>query len=281
MSPGLSTREFASIRDFIREKCGIEINEDKSYLIESRLSKLLVDLQLSSFEELNHLLSENPGLELTEMIIDAITTNETLWFRDQNPWEILNDLLLPGYIQEIRTGRRSKVRIWSAACSTGQEPYSIAMTIDRYLTTHGIRDIAMDRFEILATDISQEVLDIARLGRYDAISIMRGLEDYYKNQYFINQGRIWTLEDRIKKAVRFQKFNLQNSFLLLGKFDLIFCRYVLIYFAKSLQQDIISKMGRALEPAGILILGSSELLMEDAGVLDIEQHKNGSFFRKR
>ncbi len=269
------------MQKFIQERCGIAIGEEKAYLIESRLSKLLIDSSLSSFEELYGKIVTNADPGVTEQVIDAITTNETLWFRDKSPWDMLESTLLPQYIKEMREGRRSQVRIWSAACSTGQEAYSTAMCIDNYLSRNGIKDISLSQFKIVATDISRTVVHMAKMGRYDSISIMRGMDGYYKDRYFKNEGRVWTIADGIKNAVQFQHFNLQNSFLLMGKFDIIFCRYVIIYFSEELKKEVMKKVEAALEPDGILFLGSSELLPKDSEHFQTRQFKNGVYYSKK
>lgn len=278
---GLSSKEFSLMQKYIQEHCGIVIGEDKAYLIESRLSRLLVDSGLSSFEELYHVIAVKNDPYIAEKVIDAMTTNETMWFRDKTPWLLLEEKLLPQYIEELRAGKRMKVRIWSAACSTGQEPYSTAMCIDNYLTKHGIRDIGLDRFEILATDISHEVLEIAKMGRYDSISIMRGLDPIYKERYFSAQGRVWSLNEKITKAVRFQQFNLQNSYMLLGKFDMVFCRYVLIYFSDDLKRAIVKKIADTLVEAGIFAIGNSELFAGDRELFNTMDFNNSVYFVKK
>lgn len=256
----LNDREFVLFREYIADRCGIELGDDKAYLIESRLSRLLVESQLGSFEELYHHIYAHNDREMAERVIDAITTNETLWFRDRGPWMILEKRLLPSYIEMLRQGRRSKIRIWSAACSTGQEPYSIAMMIDRYLFSRHIQDVSLQDFEIIATDISGTVLQIARNARYDQISIMRGLDRSYLDQYFTPSGRTWTLNDRIRSCVRFQQFNLQDPYILLSTFELIFLRNVLIYFSDRLKMEILEKSSRSLCPQGCLIIGAAEII---------------------
>ena len=252
----LSSKEFSLLQHFIESKCGINIGEDKAYLIESKLSFLLAESGLSSFEELYLKICNDRNQGMTEDIIDAITINETFWFRDKTPWNILQDLLLPTYIDEIRSGKRTKVRIWSTACSYGQEPYSIAMCVDHYLTRLDIVDVNLSHFEIIATDISKTVLQMASFARYDSVSISRGLDDGYKAKYFINEGRVWTLIEKIKNAVSFKYFNLQNDYVLLGKFDIIFCRNVLIYFGERLKKEVINKIAAGLMPNGLFIIGS-------------------------
>lgn len=277
----LTNTDFKLFQKYINEKCGIDISEDKAYLIETRLSKLLIDSGFSSYEQLYNSLINRSDPHIMVKVIDAITTNETLWFRDKTPWMILEKLLMPRYIEELRNHRKSRIRIWSAASSTGQEAYSTAMFIDYYLEKNGIRDISLSHFEIIATDISASVLDIARNGRYDSISIMRGLDPLYKDRYFIKSGMVWELDGRIKKAVKFEQFNLQNSFMFLGQFDLIFCRYVLIYFSDQLKKDIFQKILGSLHQNGILFIGASELyyLMDDQFVMKNEG--TGTYYQRR
>jgi chemotaxis protein methyltransferase CheR len=281
MSTGLSTQEFYLFRKYIEEQCGIDIQEDKAYLIESRLSKLLADSGLSSFEELYNRVTHIQDRMMTEKIIDAITTNETQWFRDNTPWEILENVIMPVWIQEFREGKRAKVRIWSAACSTGQEPYSIAMSIDRYLAKYQITDIFPSQFEILATDISTTVLEIARMGKFSSVSIIRGLSESYKEKYFQNQEHTWILDETIKKRVKFEQFNLQNSFLIWGKFDMVFCRYVIIYFSEHFKHEIIDKMAGVMEPGGVFFLGSSELFSGAKAYFEMKTYQNGVYYQRR
>lgn len=281
MQATLSGTEFQLFKKYIHAKCGIDIGEEKAYLIETRLSKLLADSGMTTFDELYNTIRNNDDAHMAEKIIDAITTNETLWFRDKTPWNILEEILLPQYITKLRNGEKFKIRIWSAASSTGQEAYSTAMCIDRYLKKNYIKDIGLDQFEILATDISKTVLEIARKGRYDAISIMRGMEQEYKDQYFRNEGMVWELDGRIKSAVRFQQFNLQNSYLLFGKFDIIFCRYVLIYFADNLKDEIIKKLSACMHDDGLLFLGASELYGMMDRSFEMKHHGHGTYYKRR
>jgi chemotaxis protein methyltransferase CheR len=262
MIVNLSSKEFILMKKYIEEKCGILISEDKAYLIESRLSKLLIDFKCDSFEEFYKFIYTNKDDSITEKIIDAITTNETLWFRDKKPWDTLENILIPKYITQLREKKKNKIRIWSAGCSTGQEPYTTAMIIDNYLNKNNIMDVDISQFEIIATDISSTIINIAKSGRYDAISIMRGLPALYKNNYFEKQGRIYILKDKIKKLVKFSRFNLQKSFIPLGNFDLIYCRYVTIYFSDILKDDVLQRISLSLNEGGNLFLGSSEIFFD-------------------
>ncbi|MCX7747653.1 MAG: protein-glutamate O-methyltransferase CheR [Clostridia bacterium] len=278
MVPSLSSKEFYLFQKYIEEQCGICIGQDKAYLIESRLSKLLVDSGLPSFEALYQKIRTGRDKSIAEKVVDAITTNETLWFRDKIPWQTMEDLFLPKYIKDLREGKKSEIKIWSAACSTGQEPYSTAMFIDHYLQSNNIKDIRLSQFKILATDISSTVLEVAKMGKYDSISIMRGLHETYKTDYFKNEGRVWHLSENIKAAVQFKQFNLQSSFLFLGKFDMIFCRYVMIYFSDIFKKEVLSKIASALNPGGVMFIGSSELFNDYKENFHMKQHKTGVYY---
>jgi len=281
MSTNLTSKDFLLFQKYIEEQCGISIRDDKAYLIESRLSRFLIKFGLADFETLYQMLSQQKNQSLAEEVIDALTTNETLWFREKSPWQVLEDKLLPYYIDELRQGKCSTVRIWSAACSTGQEPYSIAMCIDTYLMRHRITDITLEQFEILATDISNTVLQIAQRGKYDSISMARGLEAHYRDQYFRQEGRIWVLDEKIKRAVRFVKFNLQKDFIPLGKFDLVFCRYVAIYFSNTFKKEVLKKISSVLVKGGLLVLGNSEVFFDSKENFQVEQYENAIFYRVR
>jgi len=281
MSANLSSKDFLLFQKYIEEQCGISIRDDKAYLIESRLSVFLVKFGLSNFEELYKTLSQQKNMMIIEEVINALTTNETFWFREKTPWDLMTEHLLGEYIQDIRLGRRSKVRIWSAACSTGQEPYSIAMCIASYLKKHAIMDVTLDHFDIVATDISSYVLQIAKRGRYDSISIGRGLDACYREQYFHQEGRIWILNEEIKSAVTFMQFNLQNSFIGLGTFDIVFCRYVAIYFSEQLKQELLKKISLLLHRKGILLLGNSEVFLNYKEDYQRELYKDSIFYRVR
>ncbi len=272
---------FSSMKKLIEQKCGILIDEEKAYLIESRLSGLLAESGLMSFEEFFEKISFKNDPEMIERMIDAMTTNETMWFRDRTPWLILERFLLPLYIETLRQGVKSKIRIWSAGCSTGQEPYSIAMYINRFLSCNNIKDISISQFEILATDISRSALDIAEMGRYDNISVMRGLTEEYRDLYFTGSNRLWVINDSIRNAVKFRRFNLQNDFALLGDFDLVFCRYTMIYFSDTFKKEVLYKIHKSLIKNGILIIGSSELMLDCNEYYNVEQLESGVIYRRK
>ncbi|PKM61805.1 MAG: chemotaxis protein CheR [Firmicutes bacterium HGW-Firmicutes-4] len=255
----LSEQEYQLFQGYIAEKCGIALDENKAYLVESRLAKLLIDSHCDSFAELFLLLQNHSDANIETRVIDAITTNETYWFRDPGSWQIIAQIWLPQKIAEMEAGRSDKIRVWSAAASTGQEIYSLVILISEYLKDHQITTVSLDDFEFVATDISNNVLTIARRGHYDPITIMRGLKPDLREAYFIREGTSWVLNEAYRKRVRFEPFNLQNSFLLLGKFDLVFCRNVLIYFTEALRHAVFKKTTQVLKPQGFLLIGAAEI----------------------
>lgn len=281
MSQDISEKEFALFRDYISTSCGIEIAPEKAYLIETRLSRILAESKLPSFEALYHRIMSCEDREMNERIIDAITTHETLWFRDASPWKVLEEAALPYYVEKLLSGERTSVRIWSAASSTGQEPYSIAMCIDRYLKRHGVRGVSLAQFKILATDISRMAIDIAARGRYDAISIRRGLDDASRAEYFTQEGAAWQIDERIRQSVRFERFNLQNSAAALGVFDIIFCRYVLIYFSEDLKQGLARRLHAALADDGLMFTGNYVIHGLFDGLFETARHGDASYFTKQ
>lgn len=252
----IETNEFYLLRDFIEQHCGIHLDENKTYLIESRLTTLMAENGCKSYGEFYHKAKNDHTNTLREKIIDAMTTNETLWFRDGSPFITLQKYFLPYFSKEIASGKKNKIRIWSAASSTGQEPYSIAMSILDYSRVQ--TTLKPGHFELIATDISPTVLFIAKTGRYDSHIMSRGLSDEYRNRYFKPEGKVWKINDNVKDMVTFKKLNLQEDFSFLGKMDLIFCRNVLIYFSEELKNTILKRFAELLCPSGFLFVGSSE-----------------------
>ena len=281
MYGGTVSKEFIMIQEFIEGKCGIKLGEEKAYLLESKLTSLLVESGASNFEDLYLKICTTSDSALIESVIEAVTINETFWFRDKTPWYVIEEILLPVLIAKLRNGEGDRVRIWSAACSYGQEPYSVAMCIDNYLKRMGAIDVSPVAFEILATDISSDVLHMAQSGNFDNISISRGLEEEYKSKYFRNEGRIWRLDEEIKKRVCFKQFNLIKSNFTYGLYDIIFCRNVLIYFSERYKKEVMDGITASLKPGGVLFIGSSELFEDYGRCYTMEQYRNGIYYRKK
>ena len=273
----VTENEFKLLRKYIEEQCGIALAEEKAYLIETRLTKLMVESGCENFHEFYNLAKGESTAVLRDQIIDAMTTNETLWFRDKHPYAILTEKILPELAEKLKSGAKSKVKIWSGASSTGQEPYSIAITIQEFCKkTPGV---SPEQFEILATDISTSAVFLAKAGRYDPLAIKRGLEEDMRDRYFKQDGRVWTLDDSIKNMVTFKKFNLQDSMAPLGKCDLVFLRYVTIYFSELFKKKVISGIATMLRPGGHLIIGAVESLRGISDEFELLSHAGGNFYK--
>jgi chemotaxis protein methyltransferase CheR len=267
----LNPADYAAFRAFLEEACGIVLGENKEYLVFSRLSRLMAEQGLESLRDL--VSKAGAGAALRERIVDAMTTNETLWFRDGYPFEVFKQKLLP----EVAAERRPNLRIWSAACSTGEEPYSLAMAVAEYQTANPGR-LPSD-LQIVATDISPSVLAQARAGQYDEKNLSRGLSAERRQRFFTIKGARWEVREEIRRRVRFQELNLKSSYALLGKFDLIFCRNVLIYFSGDLKTDILNRMAERLQPRGVLVLGASESLSGYSDAFEMVRCQPGVVYR--
>ena len=269
------------LREFIKQHCGIHVGTEKNYLIETRLSSLLEETGSQDFQDFYiKAKSDTTGI-LRDKIIDAITTHETLWFRDERLWTVMSDVILANFIEDLQSGKKRKIRIWSAACSSGQEPYSIAMLIDEVLSAHPIPGVSPDLFEIIATDISPQVLFLAISGHFTSLEISRGLSPQRKEMYFKQEGNRWTLCEKIRKRVTYKRFNLLDDFNVLGQFDFILCRNVAIYFSELVKRALFPKLETALIPHGYFILGSAESLFGYAEKLEMREYKNSIYYQLR
>lgn len=250
----ITDNDFELFSRFLEENSGILLAKHKQYLVQSRLGKIVQEQNCSTLKDLITKLESPVAKRLREQVIDAMTTNETLWFRDVHPFDILRDRILP----EMVDGANTKLRIWSAACSTGQEPYSISMTLDEFKKKSPGK---LNSAEITATDISTQVLAQARRGEYEMLAIGRGLSQERLTKHFTETpSGSWMVKPDIKSKVRFQSINLLGQYSSMGKFDVIFCRNVLIYFSAEKKTEILTKMHGVLKPGGYLILGASEFL---------------------
>ena len=255
----ITREELRTFAQLIYGLCGIVLDDSKGYLLESRLVGMLRDTGTKSFSELYYAIRADATKKLQRQLIDQITTNETLFFRDQAPFELLQHKILPDLID-----RRTKaagagpipIRIWSAACSNGQEVYSIAMVLKELLgSSH--------RFNIrlTGTDISDQAVSTASRGKYSRIEIERGLPQDRLNRYFQSEpDGCWKVKDELRAMASFRSLNLMEDFSALGRFDIIFCRNVAIYFNDKDRQHLFNRMERALEPDGYLLIGATESL---------------------
>lgn len=265
-------RRFAA---FVEDKCGIVLGAGKQYLVNSRLSPLLSKFKLQTVDDLiNKAMEEVPNNRIQEEVIDAMTTNETLWFRDTYPYLALENIILP----ELAKKAKYPVRIWSAACSSGQEPYSIAMVVQEQLSK--MLHIDPKQTQIIGTDLSPEMLSICRRGQYDAHALSRGLSPERKSKFFkpTHNENLMQIDHRVKSMVEFRPMNLLGSYALMGRFDVIFCRNVLIYFSNEVKAEILRKLTMCLNPGGYLILGSTETLVGVANKYDMIRANPGIIY---
>ncbi|MDH5511412.1 MAG: protein-glutamate O-methyltransferase CheR [Nitrospinota bacterium] len=284
----ITEKEFADITAYIYRICGLDINESKKYLVRQRLEPLLAAHGYESFSELNRTLLVRENADLRDQIISAITTNETSFFRDIHPFEAFKAHLAPK-LAELVVNRKShvyqrkgpKVKIWCAASSTGQEPYSIAMILSDYIENHRGNGVTLDDFSILASDISPKVLARAVAGEFTDLESDRGLNALQKAKYLNRVGNLWQLKPYLQRMVEFRRINLTESFSNLGAYDIIFCRNVLIYFDDITKKKIFSQFSKILNASGLLILGVTENLYGLSDDFESVRYGNSIFYKSK
>ena len=250
----LDDKSYHQFSVFLEQQCGIVLGHSKQYLVKSRLAPLMAKFNVPSLDELVARTLIPAERQLRAAVIDAMTTNETLWFRDDYPFELLVQRLLPEF-----TGRQSQLKIWSAASSSGQEPYSIAMSILEYQQKYP--GAFPGGVQVVGTDISSTMLEHCKRGHYDSLALARGLSPERKRQFFeLGDNGMLKVKANVKALVNFRPLNLLNSYSLMGRFDIVFCRNVLIYFSPEIKAQIIRQIHGALNPNGYLFLGASESL---------------------
>ena len=242
--------DYEFLRKLLKERSGLDLSADKQYLVESRLIPLARRAGLAGIAELTAKMRSGSEALTTE-VVEAMTTNETFFFRDKIPFDHLRETVLPELLL-ARANRRS-LRIWCAASSSGQEPYSIAMCLKEFASA-----LTGWRIEILATDLSQGVLDKSRAGIFSQFEVQRGLPIHMLVKHFTQVGELWQLNADIRAMVQHRQLNLLQDFSHLGTFDVIFCRNVLIYFDQDTKAGIFDRLARMLEADGVLALGAAE-----------------------
>jgi chemotaxis protein methyltransferase CheR len=250
----MSPEDLDYLRMLLKERSGLVLAPEKQYLAESRLLPLARRHGMSTLTELVGALKTSAASALAGQVVDAMTTNETFFFRDKIPFEYVRDIVLPALIAARACERR--IRIWCAAASTGQEPYSIAMILKENEAT-----LAGYRVEILATDLVGDVLERAKAGIYSQFEVQRGLPIQMLVKYFTQVGENWQLAPELRAMVQFRTLNLLNDFSPLGRFDLVFCRNVLIYFDQPSKIQVLERLSRQMSDDGFLILGAAETVV--------------------
>jgi chemotaxis protein methyltransferase CheR len=247
----MTDRDFSTVRQLLQEQSAIVLDAGKEYLVETRLAPLAHQLNLKSVEELIAQLRQGTGTGLHKQIVEAMVTTETSFFRDHHPFEALRKVVLPELIDQRRKER--SLNIWCAACATGQEPYSLAILI-----RENFPELADWRVSLLATDLSQQVLEKARSGRYGQIEVNRGLPATLLVKYFEQHGTHWQLKPVIRNMIDFRAINLAEAWPVLPPMSLVLIRNVMIYFDVQTKKSILSKVARILGPGGYLLLGGAE-----------------------
>jgi chemotaxis protein methyltransferase CheR len=245
--------DYEYLRKLLRDHSGLDLSADKQYLIESRLLPLARKTGLAGIGELVQKM-KGGAAGLVTQVVEAMTTNETFFFRDKVPFKRFRDTIVPEILR-ARAHRKS-LRIWCAAGSTGQEPYSLAMCLKEMGATLGGW-----RLEILATDLSQEVLEKSKAGIYSQFEVQRGLPIQLLVKYFKQQGEVWQVNADIRAMVQHRQLNLLHNFSQLGAFDVIFCRNVLIYFDQDTKANVFGRLAKSMEGDGFLVLGAAETVV--------------------
>lgn len=270
----LQPEEHKSLADYVYSLCAIALDESKGYLIEGRLAGLVEESGCGSYLGLLRLAKSDPSRTLERRIIDAITTNETSFFRDTSPFDLLRHKIVPELLdRRARTGA-ARIRIWSAACSTGQELYSIAIILKELLGDP-------DRYgiQLLGTDISDNAVARASRGVFSPVEVSRGLSDAQRTRYYAPAHGGWQIRDEIRAMASFKKLNLTADFSALGRFDVIFCRNVAIYFTERDKVSLFGRIERALEPNGYLVIGSMESLNGMCPQFESKRHLRSVFYQ--
>lgn len=270
----INAEDFEAIRNFLRENSGISLQDGKDYLVEGRLASVLSSEGFADFGDMIRSLQDKNSGTLRKKVLEAMTTNETSFFRDRHPFETLRTGVLPELLKKRQ--QQKKLEIWCAACSSGQEPYSLAMLIlDKFSQ---IKDW---NIKIIASDISEEMLERSREGVYSQFEISRGLPGYYVPKFFQRFGSKWEVKQELKEMMEFKQINLNSSLTGIPPVDILFIRNVLIYFDENTKQSILKKIKGLLKPDGYLFLGSGEHMSGLEDLFEQTEYSTSSCFRPR
>ncbi len=267
----LSDADMNFFADFLKSRSGIVIKRDKEYLVLSRLRPIAKTRNLQgNVSALINQLKTSRDEALAKELVEAMTTNESFFFRDGTPFTNLENHVVPELVKS--RGTTKNLRIWCAACSSGQEPYSIAMLLENLKLKYPGYN-----FEIVATDIDNKILAKASAGVFSQFEVQRGLPIQYLIKHFVQTDRNWEISTEIKAKVKFTNFNLLDSMAILGKFDIVFCRNVLIYFDKATQEDILKRIKKQMNPKSFLFLGASETILNVQDVYSLIPNVRGTY----
>ena len=272
----ISPRELKLIAAFVYEQCGIVLDQSKAYLLESRLAPLIAELGCGSFQDLYNRVIQDRTKALTNKLIDAMSTNETSFFRDTKPFDLLKFKILPDLFDRLDKAPLGKnINIWSSASSTGQEAYSIGICLHELLGAN----IAKYRIKIVGTDISDSAIVQSSRANYSQFEIGRGMPQTLLKKYFIQNKTNWQVKDELRSMAFFRKQNLMRPFTGLGRFDIIFCRNVAIYFSMEDRKSLFSRIAAQLNPGGVLVIGSTESLYGVSDLYERREYHQSVFYQ--
>lgn len=276
MNCTVGREELNALSRYIETAAGIVLDETKGYLVESRLGPLLDELDCPSFGALERKASADRSGRTGDLIVDRISTNETSFFRDSHPFELFAHKILPDYFERNSLDKKAPFRIWSAACSTGQETYGIAMTLKEVLG-----DFDHSAIRIVGSDISESALSYASRGLYSKLELSRGLSSNRLFRHFNRDGDGWRVTDEIRALIYFEKKNLLEGSGAFGPFDVVFCRNVAIYFSIENRRVLFDHLTDCMAPDGALIIGSTESLINVTARFERDEFRGKVFYRKK
>ncbi len=283
----LAVADFEVLRAYVRRVVGIELGDDKQYLVRQRLEPVAQAYGCTTFSALASLVAAYPPAHLRDEVIEAMTTNETSFFRDTHPFEAFRSHVLPLLGEVVAARRRfpgdrglARANIMSAGASTGQEAYSIAMSVEEYCRLGDVSGLRADEVSILALDVSQRVLARVSAGEYTALEVARGLTPLQRDRFFQQRGQSWVIRDELRRMVQCRALNFAEPMPFLGNFDVVFCRNILIYFDAEMKRNILRRFYDLLHPGGFLVLGSTETVY---GLVDCYEtlHVGGTILYRR
>lgn len=270
----MTPHEFEFLKTFLKTRSGLVLSNDKQYLVESRLLPVARSSDLETLSALIKLLQKGGNRSLETEVIEAMTTNESFFFRDKTPFDHFRETMLPALLET--RGSRKQLKIWCAAASTGQEPYSLAICLKEDASK-----MPGWRTKIVGTDLSQEVLDKAKTGIYSQFEVQRGLPIQMLLKYFDQKGDMWQITPEMRAMIEYKQLNLLDNFSHLGEFDIIFCRNVLIYFDQATKSEILGRLVRSIPDDGYLVLGAAETVVGLTDAFKPVPGKRGLFQKKQ
>jgi chemotaxis protein methyltransferase CheR len=270
----MTPAEFDFLKTFLKTRSGLVLSNDKQYLVESRLLPIARSSKLETLSAVIQQLKRGGNRALETDVVEAMTTNESFFFRDKTPFDHFKDTMLPALLQS--RSARKQLKIWCAAASTGQEPYSLAICLKEEAAK-----MSGWRTQILGTDLSQEVLEKAKTGLYSQFEVQRGLPIQMLLKYFEQKGDMWQINAGMRAMVEWKKLNLLENFNHLGEFDIIFCRNVLIYFDQATKSEILARLAKSMPDDGYLVLGAAETVVGLTDAFKPVAGKRGLFQKKQ